>query len=105
LILALEQDNNLDNCEPLVDWMQVALTMTPGQPMFDLPANAALLLIAPVIDEDLVQHQEQFLASDLPGKNKDNHRGTNGAIMQLAQAVTENTRETHEACLARDEEK
>ena len=111
LIPALEQDQNMVNCQVLVNWLRLMITVTVAgvdegkEPIIQVPVTTALKLIAPAVDDDLLQQQQPIFDCDLPGHNNLQQVGLEGSIIQLATAVAGNTRDNKEARLAREEGK
>ena len=110
LIPALEMDQKLEECQILVDWLRVAITAVPdeqeagGQLLIRSPLTNAGELFVPMADRELLEQRQRIISHDLPGRHRMEH-GLEGSILQLANAVANNTRDAHEARLAREEER
>ena len=110
LIPALEMDQKLEECQILVDWLRVAITAVPdeqeagGQLLIRSPLTNAGELLVPMADRELLEHRQRIINHDLPGRHRMEH-GLEGSILQLANAVANNTRDAHEARLAHEEER
>jgi hypothetical protein len=62
LTTAFQQDNVLDELEPIVDWLRAALTDSgTGVP------SVGVALIAPPMDMDLYEHRSELICRLLPG--------------------------------------
>lgn len=68
LFTAIQSDNKLVACEPLVDWMRVASTLQGNPDPLLADASAALhdSLTAPVPDALLAQHRWSLVTADMP---------------------------------------
>ena len=103
LYTALLQNNDLENCTALVNWLRasssnVQLLNPQGQPMLGPPITA-VSIIAPAADRDLISHRAQMLHLALPGL-KEPSVGLESALNQMAVALMAQTNDNR---LARDQ--
>ena len=107
LIPILTQDNHLNDCQVLVNGLQVRLTLVPPTAnMANQPPTIANLqppLVGVARDEDLTKHREIILARDLPGRFQ--QVGTEAAIVQLTQALANGNQEMCEYRMLQEEVK
>jgi len=90
------QDDRLVDCQILVNWLNVSLTLLAptANANNQQPASANLkpVLLGIAGNDDMTKHREIILARDLLGCFK--QVGTEAAIIKLAQAVTNGNQET-----------
>ncbi|MFN9979754.1 MAG: hypothetical protein ACK53Y_07565, partial [bacterium] len=64
-----------------------------------------MALVAPIADQDLVQHRHTVLYSTLPRLRERQDVGLNTAIIQMANAVATQANEARSARLAKEAER
>jgi hypothetical protein len=90
----LEQNQDLQNYQALINWLQVAshsmaLANVQGQPAIGPPANT-IHLVAPAADRDLILHRNHVLKQALPGLGQPTP-GLETALFQMANAIIAQT--------------
>jgi hypothetical protein len=96
----IEQNQDIQNCRALLDWLRVAshdtaLINAQGQQARGPPANT-IHLISPAADKDLILHRQQVLKLALPGLGQITP-GLESALFQMANAMMTQTTDQHAA--------
>ncbi len=98
LYLAIVDANDLQNCQALLVWLQVASTSTPvvGNENRPGPRVVTMELTAPVADSTLIQHRQKILTQALLAIVQPSNT-LEAEISLMAVAVTQNTNDNHQA--------
>jgi len=85
LLPAFQNDIFLQTAAPIIMWLRASLHSTQNNDHG--PPVTALALVAPIADQDLVQHRNTILYSTLSRLRERQEAGLNAAIIQMANAV------------------
>jgi hypothetical protein len=103
LLPAFQNDEFLQTAAPIIMWLRATLHSTQNNDHG--PPITALALVAPIADQDLVQHRNTILYSTLPWLRERQEVGLNAAIIQMANAVATQANEARSARLAKEAER
>jgi len=103
LVPAFQNDDLLQAAAPIIMWLRATLHSTQNNNHG--PPITALALVAPIADQDLVQHRHTVLYSTLPRLRERQDVGLNTAIIQMANAVATQANEARSARLAKEAER
>jgi hypothetical protein len=102
LLQVFQDDNVIQEMELIIMWLRISLHASLATNCG--PPTTTIVLTAPFLDEDLVQHRAPLLNSVLPGRG-DHSVGLEAAIAQMASAVVNQMAEAHTAWVARELER
>jgi hypothetical protein len=98
LLPLLVDDNQEDDCRPLIDWLRAASTANGVEPQTNrlLPPPFNLNFSGPPADEDLIAHRSHIMKLLLPGLSQLSE-GLESAITTMATAIAHQTDEARSA--------
>jgi hypothetical protein len=96
---ALQENANMDEVQPILDWLRLTLHAT--QQNNGGPPVTSLNITIPLLDEDLSAHRSPLVAHILAPRQQNLTTGLELAINHMATAVTQQTAEVNRAQLAR----